>query len=210
MPLLFAFEYYVLCSFRDFVYLAVGALWTSNKLIKHDVLRNRLRVWVNTILHRQLHSPSFDSDSHDSVFYRVENRLELSLGQLRHNASFIRLIIDDYSKSKSQIRAQITNKTVAIERVFAIFCSSAFFILRNITLSDYLRANNNDDIPCVVFELEYVMSTSSRKDDRSSISLPGSRSSQKEYRFHTFTPVLRLVTCLVSYVSTFCLLLLLC
>ena len=167
MPLLFAFEYYVLCSFRDFVYLAVGALWTSNKLIKHDrlgvdVLRNRLRVWVNTILHRQLHSPSFDSDSHDSVFYHVENRLELSLGQLRHNANFIRLLIDDYSKSKSQIRAQITNKTVAIERVFAIFCSSAFFILRNITLSDYLRANNNDDIPCVVFELECVMSTSSR------------------------------------------------
>ena len=136
-----------------------------------DVLRNRLRVWVNKILHRQLHSPSFDSDSHDSVFYRVENRLGLSLGQLRHNASFIRLLIDDYSKSESQIRAQITNKTVAIERVFAIFCSSAFFILRNITLSDYLRPNNNDDIACVVFELEYVMSTSSRKDDRSSISL---------------------------------------
>ena len=97
--------------------------------------------------------------------------MELSLGQLRHNASFIRLLIDDYSKSESQIRPQITNKTVARERVFAIFCSSAFFILRNITLSDYLRANNNDDIPCVVFELEYVMSTSSRKDDRSSISL---------------------------------------
>ena len=101
-----------------------------------DVLRNRLRVWVNAILHRQLHSPRYDSDSHDSVFYRVENRLELSLGQLRHNASFILLLIDTTAKNESQIRAHITNKTVAIERVFAIFCSSAFFILRNITLSN--------------------------------------------------------------------------
>ncbi|CAH3018657.1 unnamed protein product, partial [Porites evermanni] len=67
-----------------------------------------------------------------------------------------------YSKDKSQIRAQITNKTVVIERFFAIFCSSAFFILRNITLSNYQCANNNDDVPCVVFKSEYVKSTSSR------------------------------------------------
>ena len=49
-----------------------------------------------------------------------------------------------YSKDKSQIRPQITNKTVVIERFFAIFCSSAFFILRNIILSNYQCANNND------------------------------------------------------------------
>ena len=75
-----------------------------------------------------------------------------------------------------------------------------FFILRNITLSNYLRANNNDDIACVVFELEYVMSTSSRKDYRSSISLQSEKN-----RFHTFTSVLRLVTYLILYLSLFCL-----
>ena len=68
-----------------------------------------------------------------------------------------------YSKNESQVRAEITNKTVAIEHFFAIFSSSAFFILPNITLSGYLRANNKDDIACVVFELKYVMSTSSWK-----------------------------------------------
>ena len=144
-----------------------------------DVLRNRLRVRVNAILQR-LHSPSFDSDSHDTAFYRVENRLQLHQANLGY-----------YSINESQIRAQITNKTVVIEGVFAIFCS--------------LRANNNDDIPCVVFKLEYVMLTPSRKDDRSSISLQSER-----IRFHTFTPFLRMVTCLVSYLSTFCLFLLLC
>ena len=64
---------------RDFVYLAVGPLRTSNKLtadLDVDALRNRLGIWVNAIL-QQLHSSSFDSDSHDSVFYGVENRLEL-------------------------------------------------------------------------------------------------------------------------------------
>ena len=52
---------------------------TSNKLtadLDVDALRNRLGIWVNAIL-QQLHSSSFDSDSHDSVFYGVENRLEL-------------------------------------------------------------------------------------------------------------------------------------
>ena len=37
-----------------------------------DVLRNRLRACINAIL-RQLNSPNFDSDSHDSVFFRVES-----------------------------------------------------------------------------------------------------------------------------------------
>ena len=51
-------------------------------------------------------------------------------------------------------------------------------------MSDYLCANNNDDIPCVVFELDFVMSTSFRKDDRSSISIQS-----EGITFHTFTPV---------------------
>ena len=90
-----------------------------------DVLRNRLRVWVNAIL-QHLHSPSFDSDSHDSVFYSVENRLELSLGQLRHNASFNRLLsYRYYSKNESQIRVQMTNKTVVI-----MSASLQYFVLR--------------------------------------------------------------------------------
>ena len=37
-----------------------------------DVLRNRLRACINAIL-QHLNSPKFDSDSHDSVFYRVES-----------------------------------------------------------------------------------------------------------------------------------------
>ena len=76
---LFSEFYGMFFQIRDFVYLAVGPLGTSNKLtadLDVDALRNRLRIWVNAIL-QQLHSPSFDSDSHDSVFYRVENRLEL-------------------------------------------------------------------------------------------------------------------------------------
>ena len=76
---LFSEFYGMFVQIRDFVYLAVGPLGTSNKLtadLDVDALRNRLRIWVNAIL-QQLHSPSFDSDSHDSVFYRVENRLEL-------------------------------------------------------------------------------------------------------------------------------------
>ena len=88
--------------------------WWNIADLDDDVLRNRLRVWVNAIL-QHLHSPSFDSDSHDSVFYSVENRLGLSLGQLRHNASFNRLLsYRYYSKNESQIRVQMTNKTVVI------------------------------------------------------------------------------------------------
>ena len=151
---------------RDFVYLAVGPLGTSNKLtadLDVDALRNRLRIWVNAIL-QQLHSPSFDSDSHDSVstasrtvwnYIRpIEEQCKLYSTPYRY-----------YSKDKSQIRPQITNKTVVIERFLAIFCSSAFFILRNIILSNYQCANNNDDVPCAVFQVfesEYVKSTSSR------------------------------------------------
>ena len=76
---LFSEFYGMFFQIRDFVYLAVDPLGTSNKLtadLDVDALRNRLRIWVNAIL-QQLHSPRFDSDSHDSVFYRVENRLEL-------------------------------------------------------------------------------------------------------------------------------------
>ena len=67
---------------RDFVYLAVGALGTSIKLIKHGRLgRGRFAESITSIgkcdSTPTSHSPSFDSDSHDSVFYRVENRLEL-------------------------------------------------------------------------------------------------------------------------------------
>ena len=148
---------------RDFVYLAVGPLGTRNKLtadLDVDALRNRLRIWVNAIL-QQLHSPSFDSDSHDSVFYRVENYIRPIEAQCKLYSTPYRY----YSKDKSQIRAQITNKTVVIERFFAIFCSSAFFILRNIILSNSQCANNNDDVPCAVFQVfesEYVKSTSSR------------------------------------------------
>ena len=36
-----------------------------------EVVRNRLRAWINEIL-QQLASPNLDSDSHESVFYRVE------------------------------------------------------------------------------------------------------------------------------------------
>ena len=37
-----------------------------------DVLRNRLRACINAIL-QELNSPNFDSDSHDSVFFRGES-----------------------------------------------------------------------------------------------------------------------------------------
>ena len=36
-----------------------------------EVVRNRLRAWINEIL-QQLASPNLDSDSQESVFYRVE------------------------------------------------------------------------------------------------------------------------------------------
>ena len=36
-----------------------------------EVVRNRFRAWINEIL-RQLASPNLDSDSQESVFYRVE------------------------------------------------------------------------------------------------------------------------------------------
>ena len=36
-----------------------------------EVVRNRCRAWINEIL-RQLASPNLDSDSQESLFYRVE------------------------------------------------------------------------------------------------------------------------------------------
>ena len=36
-----------------------------------EVVRNRFRAWINEIL-QQLASPNLDSDSQESVFYRVE------------------------------------------------------------------------------------------------------------------------------------------
>ena len=38
-----------------------------------DVLPNRLGAWISQAILQQLNSPNFESDSHDSVFYRIES-----------------------------------------------------------------------------------------------------------------------------------------
>ena len=71
-----------------------------------EVVRNRLHAWVNSVL-KQLNSANLDSDSQDSVFYRVESlynkapRLDRVLTIDDNNVHRLRQARDDRSSHNS-------------------------------------------------------------------------------------------------------------
>ena len=80
-----------------------------------DVLRNRLRACINAIL-QELNSPNFDSDSHDSVFFRVESlyntiaRFDGAVGIDNNIVSYIRQVRDCLSSHSPTSSARVAEK----------------------------------------------------------------------------------------------------
>ena len=80
-----------------------------------DVLRNRLRACINAIL-QELNSPNFDSDSHDSVFFRVESlyntiaRFDGAVGIDNNVVSYIRQVRDCLSSHSPTSSARVAEK----------------------------------------------------------------------------------------------------
>lgn len=79
-----------------------------------DVLRNRLRACINAIL-QELNSPNFDSDSHDSVFFRVESlyniiaRFDGAVGIDNNIVSYIRQVRNCLSSHSPTSSARVAN-----------------------------------------------------------------------------------------------------
>ena len=74
-----------------------------------DVLRNRLRAYINAIL-QELNSPNFDSDSHDSVFFRVESLYNTLWGSDNNIVSYIRQVRDCLSSHSPTSSARVAEK----------------------------------------------------------------------------------------------------
>ena len=80
-----------------------------------DVLRNRLRACINAIL-RQLNSPNFDSDSHDSVFFCLESlfntiaKFDRAIGIDNNIVSYIRQVRYCLSSHSSTSSAHVAEK----------------------------------------------------------------------------------------------------